>query len=61
MLVRWRNIELIEHNQHCLSPLEPDLQPSIPFPVSDVSVDQVLGVVIQNLSCVRGEKKIVSP
>lgn len=49
MLVRWRNIELIEYNQHCLSPLKPDLQPSIPFPVNDVSVDQVLGVVIQNL------------
>lgn len=57
MLVRWRNTECGEYNQHCLSPLEPDLQPSIPFPVSDVSVDQVLGVVIKNLWCVRGKEK----
>jgi len=49
MLVRWRNVELSECSQHRLSPVEPALQPGIPSPVNDVSVDQVLGVVIQNL------------
>lgn len=29
--------------------LLPDLKPSIPFSLSDVSLDQVLDVVIQNL------------
>lgn len=38
-----------QYHQHCLSPLEPDLQASIPFTVNDVSVDLILHVVIQNL------------